>query len=93
LEQSHPICTFLQSKAPWGPYGPLGVKGSACLMIFLWNTQILQIWLNVISNTMVAIVNVLIKVNQNPSPCAPKTNIYKIHSTLLEQIMLHPGYQ
>jgi hypothetical protein len=27
LEQSHPICTFLPSKAPWGPYGPLGVKG------------------------------------------------------------------
>ena len=22
LEQSHPICTFLPSKAPWGPYGP-----------------------------------------------------------------------
>jgi hypothetical protein len=28
LEQSHPICTFLLSKAPWGPYGPLGVKPS-----------------------------------------------------------------
>jgi hypothetical protein len=27
FEQSHPICTFLPSKAPWGPYGPLGVKG------------------------------------------------------------------
>jgi len=26
LEQSHPICNFLPSKAPWGPYGPLGVK-------------------------------------------------------------------
>jgi hypothetical protein len=26
LEQSHPICIFLLSKAPWGPYGPLGVK-------------------------------------------------------------------
>ena len=25
LEQSHPIYTFLPSKAPWGPYGPLGV--------------------------------------------------------------------
>jgi hypothetical protein len=24
LEQSHPICTFLPSKAPWEPYGPLG---------------------------------------------------------------------
>ena len=35
LEQSHPICTFLPSKAPWGPYGPLGVKAHlpwfACL--------------------------------------------------------------
>jgi hypothetical protein len=26
LEQSHPICTFLPSKTPWGPYGPLGVN-------------------------------------------------------------------
>ena len=26
LEQTHPICTFLQSKALRGPYGPLGVK-------------------------------------------------------------------
>ena len=26
LEQSHQIFTFLPSKVPWGPYGPLGVK-------------------------------------------------------------------
>jgi hypothetical protein len=26
LEQSHPICTFLPSKVPWGPYGPLRVN-------------------------------------------------------------------
>jgi hypothetical protein len=26
LEQSHWICIFLPSKAPWGPYGPLGVN-------------------------------------------------------------------
>ena len=26
LEQPHYICTFLPSKAPWGPYGPLGVN-------------------------------------------------------------------
>ena len=26
LEQPHPICTFLPSKAPMGPYGPLGVN-------------------------------------------------------------------
>ena len=26
LEQSHPSYTVLPSKAPWGPYGPLGVK-------------------------------------------------------------------
>jgi hypothetical protein len=26
LKQSHPICTFLPSKAPSGPYGPLRVK-------------------------------------------------------------------
>ena len=26
LKQSHPICTFLPSKAPWVPHGPLGVN-------------------------------------------------------------------
>jgi hypothetical protein len=26
LQQSHPICTFLPSKAPWGPDDPLGVN-------------------------------------------------------------------
>ena len=29
LEQSHYSCTFLPSEAPWGPYGPLGVKPSS----------------------------------------------------------------
>ena len=31
LEQSHPICTILPSKASWGPYGPLGVNMPPCV--------------------------------------------------------------
>jgi hypothetical protein len=43
LEQSHPICTFLPSKAPWGPRGPLGVKLKLSLLYFVESFQTIHL--------------------------------------------------